>query len=87
MADKNTQIFCSKCDVLLDDPRANIHKDRHSAHTVFGYSASGTWGLRRDAFTFDSQEGLCNNCFMEWWELAMKFREWAGLMPIEPDKG
>lgn len=84
---KNVQIFCSKCGVLLDDPKAEIHKYRHSVTTVFGYSASGTWGLRRDAFEFKSTEGLCDDCFMEWWEIAMRFREWAGLMPIEPDKG
>ena len=83
--DKNIQIFCSRCGVLLDDTKADVHKHRHSVTSVFGYSASGTWGLRRDAFTLESNEGLCDKCFTGWWKLAMRFRKWAGLMPIEPD--
>ena len=81
---KNAQVFCDKCQALLEDKKEGVELPRHSILTVFGYSACGEWGFRENAVELKSDDGLCDKCFGEWWELAMNFRKWKGLLPISP---
>jgi len=80
----NEQLYCGTCGVLTYDHKQGINKPRHSVTTTFGYSSCGTWGYREDAIGFDSHDGLCDECFKKWWELAMTVRSWLGLRPIKP---
>ena len=73
---RNEQYYCDRCGKLLWDKKIGINEPRHSVLVVFGYSRSGTWGERADKASYESVDGLCDDCFKGWWELGNKVNDW-----------
>ena len=86
MEKENRQIFCRRCDKLLVDDRTGVSEWRNSVSVRMWYSASGTWGTGRELLNYDIGEGLCDDCFAEWWAIAMLFRKWAGKDVTQPEQ-
>ena len=80
----NKQSFCDKCDKLLYDKKKGINLPRHDLSLVLGYSACGTWGYRKDAYSRKSKAGYCTECFNEIWVATRPLAEKLGYkeMPI-----
>ena len=71
---KNLQILCPKCGVLVHDEWQGI-EDRHAFVMTMGYSDCQTWGLRRNHVD-TSSENLCSKCYGEWEQITLFAKAW-----------
>jgi hypothetical protein len=80
---RETKILCDRCKTTLYDSESGCNLPRYSVTLTFGYSESRTWGHRMDLVDLKSDDGLCEECFKEWWEWGNKLREWSGQKRVE----